>query len=327
MGKKKIKHLGKKKRRKKGIGVFIKKIAILLGILISLITFIYLDNHIKELYKSINIEESAIEFYIDIADEIGNKEVQLSWKELMAIDMVRYEKDLTNVKKKEVIDIGKKFIKNEVDEQGNKIKKVRNFEKVIDEVGFDGEQKKLAKKYLEELKGVYLGQDTLKDQDEKIKFIKKVSELSYENYEKYNILPSITVGQAILESSWGESDLSKNSNNIFGIKADARWTGKVVEVNTSENYNDKIVATFRKYDSMKDSINDHGKFLSENKRYEESGLFKATHYTTQAQALEDAGYATKKNEDGELIYADILIDLIKKYNLQLLDREMQEIKQ
>ena len=165
----------------------------------------------------------------------------------------------------------------------------------------------------------------MKNQDKKIKFIKKVSELSYENYEKYKILPSITVGQAILESRWGESDLSKNSNNIFGVKADARWNGKVVEVNTSENYDDKIVAKFRKYDSIKDSINDHGKFLTENKRYEESGLFKATHYTTQAQALEDAGYATKKNEDGELIYADILIDLIKKYNLQLLDREVQEI--
>ena len=123
-----------------------------------------------------------------------------------------------------------------------------------------------------------------------------------------------------------DENLSKNSNNIFGVKADARWNGKVVEVNTSENYDDKIVAKFRKYDSIKDSINDHGKFLTENKRYEESGLFKATHYTTQAQALEDAGYATKKNEDGELIYADILIDLIKKYNLQLLDREVQEIK-
>ena len=219
----------------------------------------------------------------------------------------------------------REFIKSEVNEQGNKIKKVRSFDKVIGEVGFDDKQKKLAKKYLEELKGSYLAKDTLKNQDEKIKFIKKVSELSYENYEKYKILPSITVGQAILESRWGESDLSKNSNNIFGVKADARWNGKVVEVNTSENYDDKIVAKFRKYDSIKDSINDHGKFLTENKRYEESGLFKATHYTTQAQALEDAGYATKKNEDGELIYADILIDLIKKYNLQLLDREVQEI--
>ena len=323
MGKKKIKHLGKKRRKNKSIGGFIKKTIILLGTFISLITFIYLDKHIKELYKGVNIEESAIEFYIDMADEIGNKEVQLSWQELMAIDMVRYEEDLTNIKKKDVIDIGKKFIKNEDNEQGDKVKKVKSFDKVIDELGFDKQQKNLAKKYLEDLKGVSLSGDTLKNNDEKVDFVKKISELSYENYEKYNILPSITVGQAILESSWGESDLTKKSNNIFGIKADARWNGKVVKANTSENYNDKIVDAFRKYDSMKDSINDHGKFLSENKRYEESGLFKAKHYTTQAQALEDAGYATKKNEKGELIYADILIDLIKKYNLQLLDRKVQ----
>ena len=323
MGKKKIKHLGKKRQKNKSIGGFIKKTIILLGTFISLITFIYLDKHIKELYKGVNIEESAIEFYIDMADEIGNKEVQLSWQELMAIDMVRYEEDLTNIKKKDVIDIGKKFIKNEDNEQGDKVKKVKSFDKVIDELGFDKQQKNLAKQYLEDLKGVSLSGDTLKNDDEKVNFIKKVSELSYENYEKYNILPSITVGQAILESSWGESDLTKKSNNIFGIKADARWNGKVVKANTSENYDDKIVDTFRKYDSMKDSINDHGKFLSENKRYEESGLFKAKHYTTQAQALEDAGYATKKNEKGELIYADILIDLIKKYNLQLLDRKVQ----
>ena len=204
MGKKKIKHLGKKRRKNKSIGGFIKKTIILLGTFISLITFIYLDKHIKELYKGVNIEESAIEFYIDMADEIGNKEVQLSWQELMAIDMVRYEEDLTNIKKKDVIDIGRKFIKSEVNEQGNKIKKVRSFDKVIGEVGFDDKQKKLAKKYLEELKGSYLAKDTLKNQDEKIKFIKKVSELSYENYEKYKILPSITVGQAILESRWGE---------------------------------------------------------------------------------------------------------------------------
>ena len=39
------------------------------------------------------------------------------------------------------------------------------------------------------------------------------------NFEKYNILPSITVGQAILESNWGQSKLTKDSNNIFGIKA------------------------------------------------------------------------------------------------------------
>lgn len=326
MGKKRIKHLGNKRWRKRDTFKFFKKIIILLTMIVSLITFISIDNKVKELYRGINIEESAIEFYIDMADEIGNKEVQLSWKELMAIDMVRYEKDLTNIKKKDVIDIGKKFIK-EINEDGNKIKKVKSFDEVIDKIGFDINQKKLAKEYLGELEGISLSGDTLKNQDEKIKFIENISELSFENYEKYSILPSITVGQAILESRWGESDLSKNSNNIFGIKADEKWNGKVVSTNTLENYDDKVVAAFREYDSIEDSINDHGKFLSENKRYETSGLFNAKHYTTQAQALEDAGYATKKNEDEELIYADMLINLIRKYNLQLLDREIQEIKQ
>ena len=49
MGKKKIKHLGKKRRKNKSIGGFIKKTIILLGTFISLITFIYLDKRIKEL--------------------------------------------------------------------------------------------------------------------------------------------------------------------------------------------------------------------------------------------------------------------------------------
>ena len=54
-------------------------------------------------------------------------------------------------------------------------------------------------------------------------------------------------------------------------------------------------------------------------------MFDAKHYTTQAQALEDAGYATKKNKFGELIYADTLINVIREYNLQLLDELVQEI--
>ena len=99
------------------------------------------------MYKGTNIEESAIEFYIDMADEIGNKEVQLSWKELMAIDIVRYEKDLTNIKKKNVIDMGKKFIK-EINEDGNKVKKVKSFDEVIDEIGFNSESKEVSKSIL-----------------------------------------------------------------------------------------------------------------------------------------------------------------------------------
>lgn len=161
--------------------------------------------------------------------------------------------------------------------------------------------------------------ETLKIEEEKIKFIKDVEKEAERSYKEYGILPSITIAQAILESGWGKSELTKNSNNLFGIKADDRWKGESVEVMTSENYSDKVVSRFRKYDSLNGSIKDHAKFLKENQRYTEHGLFNGKDYKSQAQALEDAGYSTKKNEQGEAIYADILIDLIERYNLSLID--------
>ena len=154
---------------------------------------------------------------------------------------------------------------------------------------------------------------------EKSKFIEEVKDGAMYNYNKYGILPSITVSQAILESGWGKSKLSKESNNLFGIKADNSWDGEAVEAITSENYDDTIKAKFRKYNSITDSIKDHGKFLSENKRYRENGLFDSKNYEKQAQALEDAGYSTKADKNGKLIYADMLIEIIEKYNLTKLD--------
>ena len=120
------------------------------------------------------------------------------------------------------------------------------------------------------------------------------------SYRKYGIFPSITIGQAILESGWGESELTKDSNNLFGIKADNSWDGETIEAITSENYNDKVKAKFRKYKDMNESIEDHAEFLVENNRYEEHGVFNAKNYKQQAIALQDAGYATKKNQKGKI---------------------------
>lgn len=36
--------------------------------------------------------------------------------------------------------------------------------------------------------------------------------------KQYNIFPEVMMGQAILESGWGQSKLSKQSKNIFGVK-------------------------------------------------------------------------------------------------------------
>ncbi len=325
MGKKRIKHLGRNKNRLKIKKAF-QKILIIIAVVASIFAFIDITKDLKGLYKGRNLTDNKIAFYIEVADEIGENNVQLSWKELLAIDMVKYDKDLSNIKKKDVIDVGKLFITKQKDDNGNKVYKVRTFDKVLDKLGFNNEEKNKAKEYLNNLDNVALYGNKLIGQTDKISFVKNVSKGAKENYYKYGILPSITTAQAILESGWGQSSLTKNSNNVFGIKADSRWSGEKVQVSTSENYNDKIVASFRVYSSIDESINDHGKFLYENSRYRENGLFDAHHYTTQAQALEDAGYSTKKNKLGEPIYADTLIELIKNYNLQLLDREVETLE-
>lgn len=323
MGKKRIKHLGKKKRRKKNIYVKskIRGVGITILLVISIISIFNISKYIEELYVGKDIESNKVQYYIEVADEASEYKMQLNWKELMAIDMVRYD-DLTAVKKKDTLKIGDMFISKEKNNDGIVTYKVKSFNEVLDKMGFNKNENNDAKKNVKLLESAYLDSSITSD-NSKISFINSIKKVAIESYKKYRILPSITVGQAILESGWGQSELSLKSNNMFGIKADNRWNGKSIEVVTSENYNDKIVASFRSYDSIGDSIKDHAIFLIENKRYKEHGLFEATHYITQAQSLEDAGYSTKTNESGEKIYADTLINVIRSYNLQLIDHEVQ----
>ena len=152
-------------------------------------------------------------------------------------------------------------------------------------------------------------------------FIKMLEPMAIDVYEEYGIYPSVVISRAAIESDWGKSGLSKEGFNLFGIKADKSWDGKTIIMTTKEGYDDTEEAAFRKYRSFKESIYDYGKFLKENKRYEKAGLFKAKNAKEQAQILENAGYATKENSKGELVYADVLINVIDNYELEKIDRE------
>lgn len=155
-------------------------------------------------------------------------------------------------------------------------------------------------------------------------FINMIEPIAVDVYEKYGIYPSVTISRAAVESNWGKSELSKEGFNLFGIKADKSWNGRKINMMTKENYNNTENAAFRKYRSYKESIFDYGKFLNENKRYEKAGLFKAKSGKEQAQILENAGYATKENSDGEPVYADILIDFMNRYKLEKIDLKYQK---
>lgn len=138
------------------------------------------------------------------------------------------------------------------------------------------------------------------------------------------LFPSVFMAQAILESSDskgvpGNSGLSKEHNNFFGIKKflnDGHPSNMVVNKLTREVLNGKekvISQPFRKYSKPEDSFFDRVKFLIKNKNYKKAGVFTATSPAAQAEALQRAGYATDPH------YAKLLISLINKHNLTILD--------
>jgi mannosyl-glycoprotein endo-beta-N-acetylglucosaminidase/stage II sporulation protein P len=137
----------------------------------------------------------------------------------------------------------------------------------------------------------------------RIDWIKKYGPDAVAAAKDTNIFPSVMLSQAILESSGkvngvyepGQSLLSKNANNYFGIKASAGWVGPVISLKTGEFINGQYVTVtgvFRKYNTIKDSFTDYINFLKVNPRYAAAGVFSATTAQQQADALQRAGYAT-----------------------------------
>lgn len=132
-------------------------------------------------------------------------------------------------------------------------------------------------------------------------FIDKVKEGAIEGHRVHNILPSLTIAQAILESGWGTSQLAVKAKNLFGIKAFASWTGKRITFPTTEWYDGRkqvVNADFRAYDSFDESIGDHNKLLSSS-RYK--SVRQAKDYRSACREVFNCGYATDPAYTGKLI--------------------------
>lgn len=143
--------------------------------------------------------------------------------------------------------------------------------------------------------------------------------------QKLNILPSVTIAQAILESNWGKSSLAVEVNNLFGIKTSKDWTGGVYTKTTKEQKPTgevyTITADFRKYGSYLESIKDHDKFFVSTpwRRENYRKVLESKNYKTQALALRECGYATDLN------YGTKLIQLIERLGLQQYDKGVEKI--
>jgi flagellum-specific peptidoglycan hydrolase FlgJ len=136
---------------------------------------------------------------------------------------------------------------------------------------------------------------------------------------EFNILPSLILAQACLESDYGKSGLAVQGLNLFGIKGS--FNGQNIPMHTNEYINDKwikVVASFRKYPSWYESLKDladlyHAGVSWDRNKYKniigEKDINKACRY------VHADGYATDPN------YPSKLLNIVNQYKLTQFDNK------
>lgn len=161
-------------------------------------------------------------------------------------------------------------------------------------------------------------QEAAKLLKQKKDFIKKIGPIAREVDKSYDLLPSITIAQACLESNYGQSDLSQKYNNLFGVKGSNPNTSAVMT--TKEYVKNKWVtvkARFQIYDSYEASIRAHARLFQNGTTWNHDQykhVLASKDYKTQAKSLVTDGYATDPD------YADKLINLIEQFDLEKYDK-------
>ena len=125
--------------------------------------------------------------------------------------------------------------------------------------------------------------------------------------------PSITLAQAVLESGWGRSGLAKKYNNLFGVKAGSRNGGVLLsswegggETRTLKK------SRFREYSAWSESLADHNRLLSSDRRYSRA----RESWTDWRQFLNQLApvYATDPQ------YVRHISQIVERYNLHVWDQ-------
>ena len=116
-----------------------------------------------------------------------------------------------------------------------------------------------------------------------IEFLDVIGPMASADMQQNGILASLTIAQAMWESTYGQSPLAVNANNLFGIKAYSSWDGMVYcsangTLYTSyqeaksilgesfmNTYKEKF---WRAYSSWQESVNDHSNLFNTADRYE-----------------------------------------------------------
>ena len=136
-------------------------------------------------------------------------------------------------------------------------------------------------------------------------YIDKYYDLAITEQKNAGIPACVTLGQGILETEAGASELMTKANNHFGIKCKNGWDG-----DTFLHDDDAKNECFKKYKCAQDSYRDHSQHLKINPRYASLFALSVTDYAGWARGLKRCGYATDPQ------YAPRLIKIIEDFELQ-----------
>ncbi|MES9855300.1 MAG: flagellar assembly peptidoglycan hydrolase FlgJ [Sedimenticola sp.] len=153
-------------------------------------------------------------------------------------------------------------------------------------------------------------------------FVQQLMPWASEAAKLIGIQPQALLAQAALETGWGRHMMrdtgGQPANNLFGIKADQRWDGERVKMDTLE-YQEGVAVKrrdhFRAYDNYRESFLDYVEFISNSPRYS-----KALEVTDDSQRyfseLQRAGYATDPkyaNKISSILAGDQLRSALAKF--------------
>lgn len=153
-------------------------------------------------------------------------------------------------------------------------------------------------------------------------FIDTIGEDARKLCQQSDLYASVMIAQAVVESASGSSGLScEPYNNLFGIKGS--YDGKSVRMKTQEDDGEgnleTIVAEFRKYPTMLESLEDYVGLLTNNSLYNPVKKSNTESYEDACDYLQGR-YATSTS------YSRTLKAYIDAYDLTEYDKPVKEAK-
>ena len=136
-------------------------------------------------------------------------------------------------------------------------------------------------------------------------FINTYAPMAVDSTANVNLLPSVVLAMAAIESGWNTNNLSTNYNNFFSIKAYTNPRGNAITYADDDTSHEP----FRVYTSPQASFDDLVNFLYiDNQRYLSAGLENAQTPADQLKTIMAAGYATST-------YTDLALNIINSHSL------------